>query len=72
VIGDPVNEAARLADAAKQIVSRTLASGAALDRADADERSHWDSRDPVLLRGRSEPTRISVPRDHNVVHGTRH
>lgn len=72
VIGDPVNEAARLADAAKQIVSRTLASGAALDRADGDERSHWDSRDPVLLRGRSEPTRISVPRDHNVVHGTRH
>ena len=31
VIGDPVNEAARLADTAKTTPGRTVASGAAID-----------------------------------------
>ena len=60
VIGDPVNEAARLADAAKVVDGRALASGPATDRVDDAEREHWVTRDPILLRGRAEPTRISV------------
>jgi class 3 adenylate cyclase len=62
VIGDPVNEAARLADAAKNTARRALASGAAMHRAGDEERPRWESRDPILLRGRPEPTLISVPR----------
>lgn len=69
VIGDPVNEAARLADAAKNTSRRALASGAAMQRADDLERRRWESRDPILLRGRAEPTLISVPRDDNGDHG---
>ena len=38
VIGDPVNEAARLADTAKTTAGRALASGPRIDRADAAER----------------------------------
>jgi class 3 adenylate cyclase len=68
VIGDPVNEAARLADAAKNTARRALASGAAMHRADDAERRCWESRDPILLRGRPEPTLISVPSDDNGGH----
>jgi class 3 adenylate cyclase len=68
VIGDPVNEAARLADAAKNTARRALASGAAMQRAADTERRCWESRDPILLRGRPEPTLISVPCDDNGVH----
>ena len=71
VIGDPVNEAARLADAAKVIAGRALASGAATDRSDDDERAHWETRDPILLRGRPEPTRISVRRPQDPDHDRR-
>ena len=63
VIGDPVNEAARLADIAKSTPGRTVASSAAIDRATEDERENWAKDGAVVLRGRSEPTRISVPRD---------
>ena len=38
VIGDPVNEAARLADIAKSTPGRTVSSSAAIDRATDDER----------------------------------
>jgi adenylate cyclase len=62
VIGDPVNEAARLADIAKATPGRTVASSAATDRATDDERQKWAKDGTVVLRGRSEPTRISVPR----------
>jgi class 3 adenylate cyclase len=61
VIGDPVNEAARLADTAKTTPGRTVASGAALDRADDGERRRWTTNGSVVLRGRSEATRTSVP-----------
>ena len=63
VIGDPVNEAARLADTAKTNPGRTAASGAAIERAGDGERRHWVEHDAMVLRGRSEATRISVPRD---------
>jgi class 3 adenylate cyclase len=62
VVGDPVNEAARLADLAKTADGRILCSGTAIESADATERQHWGSRGSVVLRGRSEPTAISAPR----------
>jgi class 3 adenylate cyclase len=61
VVGDAVNEAARLADVAKTTDGRILCSGAAIERADATEGQHWASRGSVVLRGRSEPTAISQP-----------
>jgi class 3 adenylate cyclase len=69
VIGDPVNEAARLADAAKHTHGRTLASGAAISRAEDADREHWEPAGSVVLRGRSEPTQQWVPRDDNGHHG---
>jgi class 3 adenylate cyclase len=63
VIGDAVNEAARLADIAKTTDGRILCSGAAIERADTPEGRHWASRGSVLLRGRSVATAISAPRD---------
>ena len=41
VIGDPVNEAARLTELAKADGGRVLASGAALERTRGDERDRW-------------------------------
>jgi class 3 adenylate cyclase len=61
VIGDPVNEAARLADIAKALPARIACSGAAMARA-GDETGHWDRHGAVTLRGRSEPTYVHVPR----------
>jgi adenylate cyclase len=63
VIGDAVNEAARLADVAKTAEGRILCSGAAIERADAAEREHWTSHGSVVLRGRSDATEISAPHD---------
>jgi adenylate cyclase len=68
VIGDPVNEAARLADTAKTLPGRTVASGAAIDRADVGERHRWAAGGSLVLRGRSEPTRTSVPCSENDDH----
>ncbi|BBZ59490.1 adenylate/guanylate cyclase domain-containing protein [Mycolicibacterium monacense] len=61
VIGDPVNEAARLADQAKASDERVLCSGAVCERADPQERSHWSAQGEVLLRGRVDPTPIFTP-----------
>ncbi len=58
VIGDPVNEAARLTELAKSASERVLASGAALDQARAEEAEHWRITETVNLRGRTEPTRL--------------
>jgi class 3 adenylate cyclase len=68
VVGDPVNEAARLADTAKSVPGRTMASGAAIDRAADGERRHWSEHGSVVLRGRPEATRISVPCSKNGHH----
>ncbi len=59
VIGDPVNEAARLSDLAKHRPERVLASAAVLER--TRERAGWRLGDRVELRGRAEPTRLAVP-----------
>jgi adenylate cyclase len=61
VIGDAVNEAARLADLAKTSDRRILCSAAAIERADESERVHWAECYSTVLRGRSEATHISAP-----------
>jgi adenylate cyclase len=63
VIGDPVNEAARLCDLAKQRPERVLASERALDVAGEAERAAWSVTDSALLRGRDAPTSIAHPRE---------
>ena len=61
VIGDAVNEAARLADLAKKLDQRIASSASAIDRADATERQHWTAQGDTVLRGRSESTHIWIP-----------
>ncbi|WP_243713280.1 adenylate/guanylate cyclase domain-containing protein [Actinomadura sp. 6K520] len=62
VIGDPVNEAARLSDLAKTDEGRVLASAAVLELAHLSESDEWDLGRSVMLRGRSRPTRLGTPR----------
>jgi class 3 adenylate cyclase len=61
VIGDPVNEAARLAGLAKDSDRRILCSAAAIDRADGEEPRHWEVVGKEVLRGRTKATDISAP-----------
>jgi adenylate cyclase len=61
VIGDPVNEAARLTELAKSR-GGVAASGAALDLASGEEAARWERGDAVVLRGRSAATEIATPR----------
>jgi class 3 adenylate cyclase len=61
VIGEPVNEAARLSELAKDTPGHLLASSAAVSNADEDERAHWTLGDSVTLRGHDEPTRLALP-----------
>lgn len=63
VIGDAVNEAARLSELAKEEPSRLLASEEIVSRAGAHEAGRWIVGEPVLLRGRPRPTRVAVARD---------
>jgi adenylate cyclase len=72
VIGDPVNEAARLTELAKRHPARVLASSAALRRAAEDERRCWEVGEEVQLRGRGEPTRVAAPASEASVRGSRH
>lgn len=61
VVGDAVNEAARLADRAKGFSARVLCSGASLVRASEAERQRWAALGSETLRGRSAPTEIWAP-----------
>jgi adenylate cyclase len=61
VVGDAVNEAARLADRAKDFEGRVLCSSAAIDRAVEAERRCWKLQGSEMLRGRSRLTQISAP-----------
>jgi class 3 adenylate cyclase len=63
VIGDPVNEAARLTELAKEHPGRAVASEATAHAASADERGHWAPGTQVRLRGRDETTTTWVRRD---------
>jgi adenylate cyclase len=59
VIGDAVNEAARLTELAKAAPGRVLASEAILSRVDSAETRRWRLGDPVILRGRTAATRVA-------------
>ena len=61
VVGDAVNEAARLADHAKQFPGRTLCSGTAHAQASAPEQACWTADGQTILRGRSKATCIFTP-----------
>jgi adenylate cyclase len=61
VIGDPVNEGARLCELAKGRPERLLASAAVIDRAGPGEAANWDLHEAVVLRGRETPTRLATP-----------
>jgi len=61
VIGDPVNEAARLCELAKSVPGRVLASDRAIDAASVADAHRWRLGDAVTLRGRPEPTRLATP-----------
>lgn len=56
VIGDPVNESARLSELAKRDPARPLASGRTLDAAGDAESKRWEHAETITLRGRSEDT----------------
>lgn len=61
VIGEPVNEAARLCELAKSHSSRLLATGDAIEGASEKERARWSLGDTVTLRGHERPTRLASP-----------
>jgi len=61
VIGDPVNEAARLTELAKTRPSRLLASEGIVRCASEREARQWEIGEPVVLRGRSDPTLVAAP-----------
>ncbi|HEX8741605.1 MAG TPA: adenylate/guanylate cyclase domain-containing protein [Thermoleophilaceae bacterium] len=63
VIGDPVNESARLSELAKRRPERLVVSGAALERASNGERARWQVGEEEVLRGRDEPTLLAFPGD---------
>jgi adenylate cyclase len=59
VVGDPVNEAARLTELAKQLDGRVAASASTVDHAEAD-RDAWRPDRSIVLRGRDVATRVFV------------
>jgi adenylate cyclase len=61
VIGDPVNEAARLSEVAKEC-GGVVASGRTLTQAAEAEASRWQIIESRTLRGLRAPTDIAVPR----------
>ncbi len=61
VIGDPVNEAARLCDLAKTHDGMVLGSWAAVESANEDERARWHRDGQTVLRGRAKATGLGVP-----------
>ncbi|WP_236790014.1 adenylate/guanylate cyclase domain-containing protein [Amycolatopsis sp. GM8] len=56
VIGDAVNEAARLTEHAKKVPGRILASDAVVVASTTGEREQWSPYRKLRLRGRDEPT----------------
>ena len=61
MIGDPVNEAARLTTLAKSEQGRALASAAVILHADAPEAARWVLGRSVELRGRGVMTQLARP-----------
>jgi adenylate cyclase len=61
VIGDPVNEAARLTEVAKSVPGRVVASASAVEAAGPEEADRWRLGEEVQLRGRAERTCLATP-----------
>jgi adenylate cyclase len=61
VIGDPVNEAARLTQLAKETEGRVLASACTLERVQTREQWRWRNDGVANLRGRPEATQLVIP-----------
>jgi adenylate cyclase len=61
VIGDPVNEAARLTQLAKETEGRVLASASTLERVKTREQWRWRNDGQATLRGRAEATQLVIP-----------
>jgi adenylate cyclase len=61
VIGRPINEAARLTEAAKEIPGHVLASMRALQAA-GPEAEQWEPAGALTLRGLSQPLPVAVPK----------
>ncbi len=61
VIGEPVNEAARLCELAKSHPGRLLATADALQNASENECARWTLGETVTLRGHDQPTRLASP-----------
>ncbi|MFC8529034.1 adenylate/guanylate cyclase domain-containing protein [Nocardia sp. NPDC057227] len=61
VIGDAVNQAARLCELAKREPLLVLSSESTVRAADPAEAAHWELGESVTLRGRPEPTRLARP-----------
>jgi len=61
VIGEPVNEAARLCELSKTVDGHLVASSETVARAGDAEGARWTLGETVTLRGHDEPTRLAVP-----------
>ena len=61
VIGEPVNEAARLCELAKSEPGRLLASSSTVNAACESERARWSLGETVTLRGHGQPTQLAAP-----------
>jgi adenylate cyclase len=61
VIGEPVNEAARLCELAKGRPGNLLASAQAVENAGEEERERWSLGRHVKLRGHDQRTRVASP-----------
>lgn len=61
MIGDPVNEAARLTELAKMEDGHVLASAVAVSGAVDAEALCWEVGEIVELRGRTVPTQLARP-----------
>ncbi|SDD66580.1 adenylate/guanylate cyclase domain-containing protein [Actinokineospora iranica] len=62
VIGDPVNEAARLTELAKSVPGKLVASAHTLELAAEEEADRWRPTETVALRGRTQNTTLVVPK----------
>ncbi|MEA2390701.1 MAG: adenylate cyclase [Solirubrobacteraceae bacterium] len=71
VIGDAVNEAARLTDLAKTRQQPVLASQTIVAAAEPAEEKRWELGDALTLRGRAEPTTTATPCTSPTGRGTR-
>jgi adenylate cyclase len=61
VIGEPVNEAARLCELSKNVPGHLVASSDTVCNATESERARWHLGDSVTLRGHDEPTQLATP-----------